>query len=201
MLPKLRGKRVVIPMAYQRVEVITGIERRRRYSGEEKQRLVEEAFRPGVSVTAFARRQGLCPSLLYRWRRRMPCSPAMPPMSDAAPGFVPVATVIRSLLGHWDGLCALLEDGCIEIDSNTVERLHRVVATTRKNSLFAGADAGARSWAIFTSLIQTAKLNGLDPFAYLKDVLERMVSGALKAHELHRLLPWVWKAERAAAAP
>lgn len=93
MLPKLRGKRVVIPMAYQRVEVITGIERRRHYSDEEKQRLVEEAFRPGVSVTAFARRQGLCPSLLYRWRRRMPCSPAMPPMSDAVPGFVPVALV------------------------------------------------------------------------------------------------------------
>lgn len=116
-------------------------------------------------------------------------------------GKMPIATAIRYLLGHWDGLCAFLEDGRIEIDSNTVERLHRVVATTRKNSLFAGADAGARSWAIFTSLIQTAKLNGLDPFAYLKDVLERMVSGAVKAHELHRLLPWVWKAERAAATP
>jgi transposase len=73
-------------------------------------------------------------------------------------------------------------------------RLHRVVATTRKNALFAGSDSGARSWAIFTSLIQSAKMNGLNPFEYLKDVLERVVSGDVKAHQLDRLLPW--KAER-----
>jgi len=71
------------------------------------------------------------------------------------------------------------------------------MATTRKNALFAGADSGARSWAIFTSLIQSARMSGLNPFEYLKDVLERIVSGDVKAHQLDRLLPWNWKAERA----
>jgi transposase len=83
-----------------------------------------------------------------------------------------------------------LEDGRVEIDSNTIERRHRVIATGRRNSLFAGSDAGARSWALFTSLIQTARLNGLDPVAWLTDVLQRIVSGAVKANDLDRLLPW-----------
>jgi transposase len=72
------------------------------------------------------------------------------------------------------------------------------VATTRKNALFAGADSGARSWAIFTSLIQSARMNGLNPFEYLKDVLERIVSGDVKVHQLDRLLPWTWKAQQSA---
>jgi hypothetical protein len=64
--------------------------------------------------------------------------------------------------------------------------------------LFAGSDAGARSWAIFTSLIQTCRLNDIDPVTYLTDVLESMASGEVKANDLDRLLPWAWKAERAA---
>ena len=111
-------------------------------------------------------------------------------------GKMPVAKAIRYMLSHWDGLCVFLTDGRVELDTNTIERLHRVVATTRKNALFAGSDSGARSWAIFTSLIQSAKMNGLNPFEYLKDVLERVVSGDVKAHQLDRLLPWNWKAER-----
>ena len=61
-----------------------------------------------------------------------------------------------------------------------------------------GSDGGARHWAIALTLIQTAKLNGVDPMAYLTDVLERIVSGRTKNHQLHELLPWVWKAARAA---
>lgn len=76
----------------------------------------------------------------------------------------------------------------------------RAIATARKNALFAGSDAGARAWASFTSLIQTARLNGIDPFAYLKDVLERIVSGRIKTHQLDRLLPWAWNAEQLASA-
>jgi transposase len=117
-------------------------------------------------------------------------------------GKMPVAKAIRYLLTHWDGLCVFLEDGRVEIDSNTIERRHRIIATGRRNSLFAGSDAGARSWAILTSLIQTARLNNLDPVAWLTDVLERMVSGAVKANNLSCLLPWNWKAEQnARAAP
>ena len=62
---------------------------------------------------------------------------------------MPVAKAIRYMLSH--GLCVFLTDGRVELDTNTIERLHRIVATTRKNALFAGS--GARSWAIFTSLI------------------------------------------------
>jgi transposase len=78
------------------------------------------------------------------------------------------------------------------MDSNTVERAIRPHALTRKNSLFAGSDGGARHWSIAMTLIQTAKLNGIDPMAWLTDVLERVVSGRTKAHELHTLLPWNW---------
>ena len=61
-----------------------------------------------------------------------------------------------------------------------------------KERLFAGSDGGARHWAIAMTLIQTAKLNGVEPMAWLTDVLERIVSGRTKAHELHTLLPWTW---------
>jgi hypothetical protein len=61
---------------------------------------------------------------------------------------------------------------------------------------FAGPDGGARHWAIVASLVATAKLNGVEPLEWLTDVLERMVSGRTKTHELARLLPWTWKAEQ-----
>jgi transposase len=76
----------------------------------------------------------------------------------------------------------------------------RLVALGRKNALFAGSDGGARHWAMVASLIATAKLNGVEPLAWLTDVLERMVSGRTKAHELERLLPWHWKTEQLAVA-
>ena len=73
------------------------------------------------------------------------------------------------------------------------------MALGRKNSLFAGSDGGARHWAIMASLVATAKLHGVEPQAWLTDVLERMVSGRTNAQELEQLLPWNWKADRLAA--
>ena len=70
----------------------------------------------------------------------------------------------------------------------------------RRNSLFAGSEGGARHWAIVASLVATAKLNGVEPLAWLTDVLERMVSGRTKANELAQLLPWSWKAQQLADA-
>jgi transposase len=70
----------------------------------------------------------------------------------------------------------------------------------RKNALFPGSDAGARHWAVEASLIATAKLHGVDPQAWLTDVLERMISGRTKVTERERLLPWGCQAERLAAA-
>nr|WP_256477635.1 transposase [Bradyrhizobium sp. C-145] len=89
-----------------------------------------------------------------------------------------------------------LRDGRVEVDSNTVERSMRPIAMGRHNSLFSGSDGGAESSAILASLVNTAKLHELDPQAYLNDVLERIISGRTKSHQLHELLAWNWKAAR-----
>jgi transposase len=109
-----------------------------------------------------------------------------------------LAKAIRYTLGHWSGLTLFLTDGRIEVDSNTVERTMRPIALGRRNHLFAGSERGARNWAILASLLTTAKLNGLDPLTWLTDVLERIVSGRTKSHQLHQLLPWNWQADPAA---
>ena len=93
------------------------------------------------------------------------------------PGWSDLAKAMRYALRHWDGLILYLDDGRLEMDSNAVERAIRPVTITRKNSLFAGSDAGARHWAIANTLIQTCKLNAVEPLAYLTDVLQRIVSG------------------------
>jgi hypothetical protein len=116
------------------------------------------------------------------------------------PGASTLAKAIRYALNHWNGLIMFLEDGRIELDTNTVERAIRPVTITRKNSLFAGNDNGGRHWAIIATLVRSAKLNGVEPLAWLTDVLERIVSGRTKRHELDTLAPWNWKAAREAEA-
>lgn len=110
-----------------------------------------------------------------------------------------LAEHIRYAHNHWHGLTLFLEDGRIEVDSNMIERQMRPIAIGRRNSLFAGNEGGARSWAVLASLLQTAKLNQLDPSTWLGDVLTRMVSGEVKINELDQLLAWNWKP--AAPAP
>ena len=112
-----------------------------------------------------------------------------------------LAKAIRYALRHWPGLIVFLDDGRVEMDTNVVERAIRPVALNRKNALFAGSDGGARHWAIAMTLIQTAKLNGVDPQAWLTDVLERVVSGRTKTAELDTLLPWNWKHSSPATVP
>jgi hypothetical protein len=107
-----------------------------------------------------------------------------------------LAEAIRYALSHWEGLTRFLSDGRIEIDSNTVERTMRPIGLGRRNYLFAGSDEGGRTWAIIASLINSAKLIGIDPQEYLTDVLERIVSGRTKINQLEELLPWRWKAAR-----
>jgi transposase len=100
---------------------------------------------------------------------------------------------------HWEGLTAFLDYGRLEPDTNTVERSIRPIAIGKKNSLFSGDEGGGETWAILSSLLNTAKLNGLDPEARLTDVLERMVSGRTTNDRLHELLAWNWKPEAAQA--
>ena len=108
-------------------------------------------------------------------------------------GASPLAAAIRYALRHWSGLVLFLDDGRLEMDTNVVERGMKGVAVARKNALFAGSDRAAEHWAIALTLINTAKLNGVEPLAWLTDVLERLVSGGTKAHELEQLLPWNWR--------
>jgi hypothetical protein len=110
-----------------------------------------------------------------------------------------LAKAMRYAIRHWPGLVAFLDDGRIEMDTNVVERAIRPHTLTRKNALFAGSDGGARHWAIAMTLIQTAKLNGVEPMAWLTDVLERVVSGRTKIRDLHTLLPWNWQGRSGAA--
>jgi len=107
----------------------------------------------------------------------------------------PLTDAIRYTLNHWTQLICFLDDGRIELDTNPVERAIRPVALGRKNHLFAGSDGGGARWATLCSLIETCKLNGVEPYAYLKDVLERMVDG-YPANRLGELLPWAWKASQ-----
>jgi hypothetical protein len=111
---------------------------------------------------------------------------------DRISGRSKLAEAIRYALKHWEGLIRFLDDGRLELDTNIVERAMRPIALGRKNALFAGADSGGRHWSIVATLIQTAKLNDVEPLAWLTDVLMRMVSGQTKRHELDQLLPWNW---------
>ena len=78
------------------------------------------------------------------------------------------------------------------MDSNPVERAIRPIALQRKNALFAGHDAGAQNWAILASLIETCKLNKVEPHSYLTGVLTAIVKGHKQKH-IDQLLPWNFK--------
>jgi transposase len=99
-----------------------------------------------------------------------------------------VAAAIRYALARWRALLRYIDDGRIELDNNSAERAPRAVALGRNNYLFAGSDSGGDRAAAMYSLIGTAKLNDLDPEAYLRTVLNRIADHPV--HRIHELLPW-----------
>lgn len=103
----------------------------------------------------------------------------------------PLSEALAYIAKHWDGLTLLLTDGRIEIDNNGVERTIRPIALNRKNALFAGHDAGAENWATIASLIETCKLNAVDPQIYLTAKLTAIVNGH-KQSRIDELLPWTY---------
>jgi transposase len=109
------------------------------------------------------------------------------------PGSSPTAEAIRYALNHREGLVRFLDDGRIELDTNTVERAIRPICLSRKNALFASGDDGGARWAAVASLVETCKLNGVDPQRYFADVLTRLVNGWPNSR-LDELMPWHWAA-------
>ncbi len=93
----------------------------------------------------------------------------------------PMAELIRYPLNHWSALEQFLSDGRIESDNNTDERSMRPIKLSAKNSLSAGSDGGADSWAAAASLIETCKLNGVNPQTYFTDLPTLLVNGWAQA--------------------
>ena len=105
-----------------------------------------------------------------------------------------VAKAMDYMQKRWDGFTRFLDDGRICLTNNAAERALRPLCLGRKSRLFAGSDrGGARAAAMYT-LIGTAKLNDIDPQAWLADVLDRIAE--MPQNRLPELLPWHWKADR-----
>ena len=97
------------------------------------------------------------------------------------------------MLRRQDGFRLFLGDGCIDIDSNLVENAIRSPAMNRRNALFAGHDEGGRSWARMASLIGTCKMNGIEPYAYLRDLFTSLANRHLNK-DIDALMPWAYAA-------
>lgn len=102
-----------------------------------------------------------------------------------------LAEAIRYALSRWEGLTHFIDDGRIEIDNSAVERSIRPIALNRKNALFVGSDGGAEHWATIASLIETCKLNDVDPLSFMTDVLTTIVNRHPNS-EIDQLLPWAY---------
>jgi hypothetical protein len=111
----------------------------------------------------------------------------------------PMGQAIAYTQRHWQALVRFTEHGFLNIDNNAAERALRAVAIGRKNWLFAGSDQGGQTAAVLYTMTQTCKRHGIDPFAYLQDVLTRLP--AHPADRLGELVPPVWaEAQRTQAA-
>jgi len=111
-----------------------------------------------------------------------------------------VAKAMDYMLNRWASFTRFLDDGRVCLSNNAAERALRGIALGRKNALFAGAHSGGKHRAIIATLIQTAKLNNVEPLAWLTDVLRRIVSGQTKRNQLDTLLLWNWKQRDETAA-
>lgn len=147
-------------------------------------------------IEAQARGTSAQERLTIRQQKSAPKINAFKAWLDQARGQVssksPTGGALKYITKYWDGLILFLTDGRIEMDSNAVERTIRPIALQRKNALFAGHDAGAQNWAMLALLIETCKLNGVEPHSYLTGVLTAIVNGH-KQKDIELLQPWNFK--------
>lgn len=116
-----------------------------------------------------------------------------------APPKTPLGQAMTYTINQWNQLRRFLEDGRLELTNNGAERALRAVAVGRSNWMFAGSDAGARRAAVLYTIIGTCKLHGVDPFAHLRDVLDKL-SHDWPQSRLRELLPDAWDQTRTRAA-
>jgi len=146
------------------------------------EKMVEEKVRgqsPDVRVAARQEASAAVVADLYKlWQDTLPRISGKSKLADA----------IRYALNRREAFEQFLHDGRIEIDSNIVEREIRPQAIVRKNSLFAGNAGGGGTWATLSTLIQSAKMNEVDPLAWLTQTLERIAAG-WPSSEIDALMP------------
>ena len=170
------GDAPIASEALERIAALYGIEKTiRGMSADDRRQVRQDKSKPLVAS-------------LKAWFEQQPARVS---------GKAKIADEIRYGLNHWDGLTRFLEDGCIELDTNIVERGICPIVLNRKNALFAGHDHGAENWACIASLIETCKLTGVEPQAYLTDVLTKLLN-LWPASRLDELMPWAWAAEHSA---
>lgn len=183
---------------------------RRSYSKPFKAQVIQECSQPGASIASVALSHSLNANLVHKWiRLQAQKSPTLPPafipLASKRPGITPCMIAQRYLvpegsaisraldysLKRWATLSRYLDDGAVPIDNNWAENQIRPWAFGRKNWLFAGSLRSGKRAAAIMSLIQSARLNGHDPYADLKDVLTRLPTQ--RASEIDQLLPHKWQ--------
>lgn len=142
-----------------------------------------------------------CPPALRRSARRHLAKPRLDKLhryllwaQETGSTAMPLADGVNYMLGRWEAFVRYVQDGRLEMTNNAAERALRMPVTGRKNWSFVGSDAGGARAAVYFTLVETCRLNGIDPEAYLRDIIARIADHPV--NRLDELLPWVWAAQR-----
>jgi len=179
-------------MAHVRRRFVEALE-----GGDLRAAIAVEKIRKLYRIERAAREAGLDPpaTLALRLQESKPVMDGLgswiAEVYDTVPPKSPLGKALYYTLGRWPALVRFLEDGALDIDNNGVERALRAACIGRKNWMFAGSDEGARRAAILYAVISTAVLCGVEPWAYVRDLLEK-ISAGFPQRRIDELLPDAW---------